>query len=238
MSHLHRRIGIIAAMESEAAILADGLQLKRITPHDQFFIRQSEDSSVMLICPGTDQVYQGVSRVGKVPATLATAFLIQTYQPTVLINCGTAGGMSGATIGDVIIGTGVTSHDIHIPLGAYPLYGTRVIPLPDAERIKTIPAKSGLISTGESFTLKTEELKTLKQSKALVKDMEAFAVVQTAREFLDYRGRLLVIKSVTDLVEHSHPADFEKNFHTAMQNLSVFIRTIISDQQTLISTER
>jgi len=241
-------IGIVVAMEPEADPIARGLGLSRRKGDGPNVIYQNPDGSVVMITPRTDPRFQSlnmgtpISQLGKVAATLATSELI-TFNPKAIINCGTAGGMDSTTIGDIIVGTGVTQHDIAISeFPGYNEWSKRTIPL-DAARIPVVVLKAplvtdkikqGIVSTGESFTLDFAQDARLIESGALAKDMEAFAVVETA-ELLRFAGVVLVIKTITDFVHGGEPEEFNRNFNLAMQSLTTFMQILVSNRQEFLS---
>src|SRR5690625_2229110 len=104
------------------------------------------------------------SGIGKVNAAMATTIMHERYQPSHVINTGSAGGFhEDLEIGDIVISTEVVHHDVDATAFDYE-YG-QVPGMPPAykadneliERVMNslkqleLPYKKGLIATGDAF---------------------------------------------------------------------------------------
>ena len=71
---------------------------------------------VRVVMNGKDEKYGGVNCVGTVPAALTTYAAVQSFQPDLILNAGTAGGFAakGGKICDVYVASGVAFHDRRI----------------------------------------------------------------------------------------------------------------------------
>ena len=204
-------IGIVVAMQEEAEMIASSIGLKPITSSlGTVKLFANDNTSIVLITPGFNSDFlnydKSVSRVGKVPAAVVTAILINQYNPKIIMNVGTCGGIisSNVKIGEVIVANSITQHDVRIPLPGYREYGTRVTKIKTLEKLGFIktPHKIGLRSTGESFSTSKDEWMHIKKKKPLAKEMEAVAVLQTV-EMYDSGVLFYVIKSVTDVEDEN-----------------------------------
>ncbi|RJR30363.1 hypothetical protein C4564_00015 [Candidatus Microgenomates bacterium] len=231
---LKAKIGLVVAMKEEADICAKALNLTLQKDDNKYFTYLSGAHDIVMVSPGLDKRYTSnsrlVSRVGKAHAAAVAALLVGQYSPRIIINAGTAGGVSmqGAEIGDVVLASFVTNHDINIPLPGYRKYSLRVIKLDSHE--SSFPFKTGGVSTGESFSITRADRAKIIKNKALVKDMEAAAVVE-AINLISSNTKIIVLKSVTDIVdkEVSSADDFVENFNLATTNLSRALKKIVKD---------
>jgi adenosylhomocysteine nucleosidase len=233
-------------MRAEANMIANLLNLNRNESGKVSYIKYSnKDNSIVMLTPGDDKEFlfndQPLSRVGKVSAGIITTILIEEYNPKIIINCGTAGGIgAGVSIGDIIVGEYITNHDMRFPFPSYTQWATRKIPLKYLHKLKflKLPYKIGIITSAESFTTSDEEWKIIDRSKAIAKDMEAAGVMQ-ALEILNYTDPCYVIKSITDITskqinKETSSEMFINNFTLAMNKLSEFIKEIVNNKQKLL----
>src|SRR5690625_664942 len=101
------RFGIIGAMDEEIEYLRNIMTETK----------EHEIASVLLIegkLAGKEVILLK-SGIGKVNAAMATTILIERFQPTHVINTGTAGGMKGnLNVGDVVVGDEIVHHDVDV----------------------------------------------------------------------------------------------------------------------------
>ncbi len=239
-------IGLIVAMKEEADILASSIGLRQNkTQKGNFLTYTNSLNDIVLLTPGLDNLYQSygnpISRVGKVSAGVITTLLIEHYHPRVIINAGTAGGIksSGVNIGEIIVADSVSNHDVHIPSEGYNEYGIRKISTTNLKKLAVISQlyKTGLVSSGESFSATSIEWKTMKKNKALVKEMEAAGIFQ-AMQILGSTTPVYFIKSITDINDEDiyvkkSSEEFLMNFKFAMKQLSSFIKEMIDNKKIL-----
>lgn len=227
-------IGLVVAMKEEADIFAKALNLTLQKDDNKYFTYLSGALDIVMVSPGLDKRYTAnsrpVSRVGKAHAAAVAALLVGQYSPKTIINAGTSGGVSGqgAEIGDVVLASFVTNHDIDIPLQGYSKFALRTNKLNTPKL--NFPFKTGGVSTGESFSITHADRAKIIKNKALVKDMEAAAVVE-AINLISSNTKIIVLKSVTDIVDKKTSAavDFVANFNLATTNLSHALRKIVKD---------
>lgn len=220
-------IAVIMAMADEAEPFINALGLKRaVSALDsslpmEVFKGTVEKADVVLIVGGKDRRF-GVDNVATQPATLSAYLAIEKFKPDLLINAGTAGGFhaKGAEIGDVYIGSGcICFHDRRIPIPGLDAYGVGSYPTPDFDEVATaLGVKKGIVSTGNSLNMVPEDLSMIHANNGVVKEMEAAAIAWVADL---YHIPLVVLKSITDLVDSDKPTqdEFLKNLNLASRTL-------------------
>lgn len=108
-------IAIIGAMQEEVEALRQALTVRNDmkSPFTLLSIAQGslQEQDVIIVRCG----------VGKVNAALATQYVIDHFQPRLIINSGVAGGVSPKVrISDVVIGTHTMHHDFDVQMFGYP----------------------------------------------------------------------------------------------------------------------
>ncbi|BHH85608.1 hypothetical protein LA52FAK_38970 [Desulforhopalus sp. 52FAK] len=182
-----------------------------------------ERTQLSLLVSGTDP-HHGVDNVANVPATLMTYLAIEKYNPDLVVNVGTAGGIAerGCEIGDVYLSSGLfTFHDRRIPLPRFEQYGLGQYTSYDTSVIsKELQLKTGSVSTGNSLDLLEKDMQLIKKSGAIIKDMEAAAIAWVCQTL---SVPLMSIKAITDLIDKSTPTEiqFMENLHQAVTNLQI-----------------
>jgi 5'-methylthioadenosine nucleosidase len=218
-------------MEAESKPFIEHLQLQKLNDffptHLPFLAYRGiyqDTTEVTLITNGKDSVHNTEScNVGTVAAATISMMTLQSYQPDIYINAGTAGGFqrNGASIGDIYIVSSFTYHDRRIPIPGYDIYGTGK--LSASINVNAIldtynTWKTGICTTGDSLD-KTNECDTIMlQSNATVKDMEAAAIAWVSEL---YKIKFGSIKVITDIVDGTQPTydEFLANLHTASEQL-------------------
>ena len=208
------KIGIIGAMEPEVDLLIKTLKqpVKHKVGGMSFFEGTINDVPVVVLQSG----------IGKVSATIGTSLMIEFFEPTHVINTGSAGGfLKDLAIGDIVISKEVVHHDVDVTafgyeMGQVPQQPAKFVPdemLVKAahlaiEEIDEVKAVEGLIATGDSF-ISTEE-----KTRDIIKhfpdiaacEMEAAAIAQTCHQM----GKpFVVIRSLSDNANNDSPVDFD-----------------------------
>ena len=148
-------IGIIGAMQEEIEILKGNmqeLQTEKIA-HVEIYKGHLYGKDVVLMQSG----------IGKVNAAICATLLIQNYQPEMIINTGSAGGLGASlAVGDIVISQSVLHHDVVATAFGYELGQVPGMParyLADEKLIEytqqaieknNLKAHIGLIRTKES----------------------------------------------------------------------------------------
>ena len=106
------KAGIIGAMEPEVAILKSQLTNPQTTEIAGYSFYQGELNG--------HQVVIVQSGIGKVAAALATALLIDKFEPDYVVNTGSAGGFEQSLkVGDIVISSEVRYHDVNVTAFGY-----------------------------------------------------------------------------------------------------------------------
>ncbi|WP_298445220.1 5'-methylthioadenosine/S-adenosylhomocysteine nucleosidase [uncultured Ferrimonas sp.] len=208
------KIGIIGAMEQEVSLLRsqlDNLSIDTIAGIE-FYQGQLNGVEVILTRSG----------IGKVTAAVATAVLIERFEPSYVINTGSAGGFAKSlNIGDVVISSEVRHHDADVTAFGYEmgqLPGQPAAFLPDPKlvgiakaavaQVGEVNAIEGLICTGDSFIADPKRTATmLSHFPAMAAcEMEAAAIAQTCHQF---GTAFVVIRAISDNANDDGAVDFD-----------------------------
>ncbi len=178
-------IGIIGAMDEEVGAVLEHLDAKKERMiHDVKFTEGKINGKDVVVCQ---------SGIGKVNATFSTTLLMTNYDIDYVINVGTAGGLnSDEKPGDVVISTGVSSHDFDLSA-----FGREIGQVPDLPRIfeadgnlvkktmnildqEEVNYHIGLIVSGDQFLNNQSQVDKIKFDflEPLAGDMEASAIAQ------------------------------------------------------------
>ncbi|XQW84609.1 5'-methylthioadenosine/S-adenosylhomocysteine nucleosidase [Thalassotalea piscium] len=222
------KAGIIGAMEPEVAILKDQLTNPTVEHHAGFTFYQGQLAGVDVV------IVQ--SGIGKVAAALATAILLDRFTPAYVVNTGSAGGFDQSLkVGDVVISSEVRYHDVDVTafdyeIGQLPGNPAAYIPHPSlvnaaiesAKTLDNIQTLTGLITTGDTFMTKDEDIAKARlnfPTMAAV-EMEGAAIAHTCHQF---NIPFVVIRSMSDIAGKESPVSFEAYLETASVNSSALV---------------
>ncbi len=201
------------------ALAAFSLETAAIVRH--FSLHRSKSSGFVNMWTGP-RFSLAMTGIGKVNAAAATQYIIDREKPDMLINAGLCGGFAKAvTIGDIVLPSHVVQHDndqrvFGLALGHIPGIKKVRIPLfqlPQQKRKYT----TGVCLTGDRILQGEHEASAMyTQFHPVVADMELGAIAQVC--YLN-KIKLLSIKSVTDIVEHSDITQFEKRAQSGMKQI-------------------
>lgn len=229
-----RKIGLVYALQFEAAPLLKQLGFEALPPRDtavpfRQFRAEWKGLELFASVSGEDSRH-GVANVGTNAAVLGTYLLLDSHSPDLLLNPGTAGGFEsrGGRIGDVFLGKrDVRFFDRRTPVERYQEYCRGKYPVVSAEGLaKKVGAKLGHVCSGNSFDCPEIDRKHLDENEADLKEMEAAAVGWVAW----MKGvPFLPVKAVTDFVEHHETAEaqFLKNYKAACHNLTEVVVKVL-----------
>lgn len=224
-------IGIIGAMEEEVAILKDKLtQLEEVTiAHVKFYKGNLNDAPVVLTQSG----------IGKVNVAMSTTLLIENFKPSKIINTGSAGALDEELkVGDVVVSEALAYHDAdatafgyqfgQIPQMPAVFEADKTLLTQSIEAIKAsnLPAKTGLIVSGDSFIGSNEQRIQIKQNFAdvLAVEMEATAIAQTCYQF---KVPFVVTRAISDLANGEAEMSFDEFLKTAARSSSEIVERLI-----------
>lgn len=220
-------IGIIGAMDEEIALLQKQIKNQTIeTVANTMYIKGTlETKDVVLVKSG----------IGKVNAAMTTAILMEKYQPTFVINTGSAGGFSEALkVGDVVISDAVVHHDVDVTAFDY-VHG-QVPQMPatfkaDKTLVRQvriilkemeIGSEIGLIATGDSFMNDQTKVQTIRElfPTMIACEMEAAAIAQVCYQ---YNVPFVVIRALSDIAGQEAPMSFQQFLEVAATNAATLI---------------
>ncbi|MCA9285538.1 MAG: hypothetical protein KDA22_10000 [Phycisphaerales bacterium] len=232
-----RRILIVVAMEAEAAPLRDAYGLRPVEPsplaplpatvvtgttvHAELVVATSGHAPLP-----AGQVASVLDLIGSIPAALTLQRALEVLRPDLVLNIGCCGGYErcGAAIGDVYVASAAYLHDRRVPnvpgFEGWHRYFQRNFLAFDASPVAAaLGLEMAAVSTGDSFAASTEDEERIRASGAALKEMEAGAYAWTAAL---YRTPLVILKAVTDIVDHTHrpnDQDFLANLRLASEHL-------------------
>lgn len=223
-----QNITILTAMQGEAepllkklSLTEESRSLKEGLPF-RLYKGTFGSSAITLLTSGTDTVHQ-VDNVATVPAALMTYLAIDHFNPDIIINSGTAGGIGkkGCAIGDVYLSAGTFNfHDRRIPIPGFEEYGLGSYPCYDTSTMaKALNLKTGAVSTGNSLDLLDRDMEIITSNEAIIKDMEAAAIAWVCRLF---SVPMFAVKAITDLIDEQTPTEeqFLKNLQESTLKLT------------------
>ena len=145
--------------------------------------------------------------------------MIHNFNPDIILNVGTAGGIEekNCKIGDIFLSTGnIFYHDRFLPelynnysYGGFPCY-----------EIKNCAIfKKGIVSSSASTVITKKSWDILRLKKVSVVDMEAAAIAEISSF---YEIKMSAVKVITDIVDlpGACESQFIKNFKPCMEKLS------------------
>lgn len=172
-------IGIVIAMESEAAPFLKGGFIKEKSIHNRKFFTVSLGDSEAVVA---------VSGIGKVNAAYTTGLLIEHFAPDVILNCGVSGGIGdGIKVLDLVVVESCVQHDVDTtglgdPIGMVSTVNR--IYFETDKKYSDIFDKSlprGIAASGEQFVASYDKKKEIADRfNAIICDMESGAIAQCA----------------------------------------------------------
>ncbi len=226
------KIGIIGAMDEEVELLKQTMEE-----------RQEHTIAGYTLYTGLMHGVQVVllkSGIGKVNAAIGTTLMLQTFQPTCVINTGSAGGFAAdLEVGDVVISTEVRHHDVDVTVFGYE-HG-QVPGLPAAfiadsfladvaqrciARMASINTVKGLIATGDSFMNCPERVAKTREHFPAMKavEMEAAAIAQTCHQF---DIPFIVIRALSDIAGKESDLSFDQFLVVAAKHSAEMVMAIV-----------
>ncbi len=227
------KAGIIGAMEPEVALLKAKLSNSEEVMHAgyTFYQGQLDGNDVVIVQSG----------IGKVAAALATAVLIDKFQPDYVVNTGSAGGFDAALkVGDIVVSSEVRYHDVDLTvfgyeIGQLPANPAAYIPheaLVQAakqgiEQLENIQTMIGLITTGDTFMTKDEDIAKARANFPTMAavEMEGAAIAHTCHQF---NVPFVIIRSLSDIAGKESATSFDEYLETASVNSSQLVVNMLN----------
>lgn len=207
------KIAIITAMREEADHIIGTYDLKEVKRLGTLSIYENE--TIVLALAG----------IGKIQASLATAYILENYSVDKLINIGISGSLLGAQakIGDVFLVSKIAQHDMYLPFdGAHLDYAKKAIDIKthtySFDGFDFTVQDNAFCLTGDQFIDDAERVTELRDAySAHVIEMEAFAIASVAREY-DMLDKCIFIKAISDGADNDAIDAHMGNLDFAMQN--------------------
>jgi adenosylhomocysteine nucleosidase len=222
------KAGIIGAMEPEVAILKKQLTNASIVEFAGFSFSQGQlnGSDVIIVQSG----------IGKVAAAIATAMLIEHFKPDYIVNTGSAGGFDPSLkVGDIVVSSEVRYHDVDLTAFGYeigqlpanpPAYTPHPVLIEAAKtgisQLKDIQTLVGLITTGDTFMTKAEDIAKARANFPTMAavEMEGAAIAHTCHQL---NVPFVIIRSLSDIAGKESPTSFDEYLETASVNSSTLV---------------
>ena len=224
-------IGIIFAMEEElSSFLKDKEIIEKKEIYELKFYKLNINSKDIIIVE---------SGVGKVNSARTTQILIDYFKPSIVLNVGVAGGVdNNIKILDIIIGEKLVQYDFditefnhnkgYIPkIGDYIESDNKLIDkIYNLGKELNINIHKGTIATGDRFITDINvRLDINKEFNALCNEMEGASIAQVCNLC---NIPFLVIRSISDSIEHNTVLKYEEFLEQSCNQLTNFLDKIIA----------
>lgn len=225
------KIAVIGAMIEEIEVFKNQIEnCKEIIKSGvKFYDGMYHNKEVVLMLSG----------IGKVNAAMNTTVLFEQFNPDIVINIGTAGGMNTKlNTGDIVLSNKVIYHDVDVTGFDYPYGQVPGMPLTyesdkdlleNAESITElfdVNVYTGLIATGDSFIHRKEQINIIRENfdDVLAVEMEAGAISQVC---FKYEKPFIVVRSISDIPERESQHEFHEYLELASKNSTKFLSKMI-----------
>ena len=219
-------IGIIAAMEVEAELLIASMT-------------DSTSKTISGIAFHTGKLWGkdavvAVCGIGKVNAAMCAQTMILSFNPSLIINTGVAGGYAGVglKVGDVVVATDVVQHDFDLsPLGEstphFPCDKDIIEVMCKGEPLSSPAIRTGIIATGDQFISSSEKAAEINgKFGAIAFEMEGGSIGQVCH----VNGvRFTVIRAISDNGDDNANVDFPTFTKLAAERSAGILKTFIKE---------
>ena len=227
-----KTVAVIGAMEQEIALLHETMGNVKAISFGKFAAYEGELAGKRMVL--------ALSGIGKVNASVSTAWLIHQFEPDCVINTGSAGGLGkGLKVGDVVVGTEIAHHDVDVTAFGY-VWG-QVPQLPTvfvsdgllvgkakqaAEVFEGAAVEQGLIVSGDRFVHSSEGVAEIRKHFPEVKavEMEAAAIAQTCHQL---ETPFVIIRAVSDSADEKADISFDEFLKTAAASSAKMVAEIV-----------
>ncbi|RYG74771.1 5'-methylthioadenosine/S-adenosylhomocysteine nucleosidase [Lentibacillus lipolyticus] len=179
------------------------------------------------------------SGIGKVNAAMAATIMHERFQPSCVINTGSAGGFGEELdVGDVVISTEVVHHDVDATAFDY-AYG-QVPGMPATYEADTgliekarqviqeleLNWKEGIIATGDSFMDDAQRVIFVRDKfpAMIAAEMEAASIAQVSYQ---YETPFVIIRALSDIAGKDSSVSFDAFLETAAGNAAALIMNMV-----------
>ena len=221
------KIAVIVAMDEEVDVLKgyfDSFKSLRQAPYATF------ETSL-----GNKKIYISNSGIGKVNAAIATTLLIECYQPQLILNVGIAGSVtSELQTGDVLVSDKCAYYDVDATVFGYqhgqvprmPTHYQSILTEVSQDQHFSFSIKNGMLCTGDSFLTSHNRIADVRKvfKNIMAVDMEGAAIAQACHQF---KVPFVMVKGISDQVNHASIEDSEKNVRLAMENSGKVLVSIL-----------
>lgn len=224
------KIGLIVAMTKELNLLLP--LLKNVEK------REKEGYDYYEGQLGRHEIFLLQCGIGKVNAALSTDFMIRTFNPSLIVNTGVAGGAdSDMHVLDLLVATAVAYHDVWCGPGtswgaasgyeAYMETDSSVCKIAHELLSANRKFKEGLICSGDIFVSQEKEVRFIKNKfpEALAVDMESGAIAQVCSK---HKVAFSIIRVISDTPGQAENISQYENFWTdaPKETFNVLIRIL------------
>lgn len=199
-------IGIIVAEEKELLAIKEIMtNIEKIKIFEKIFYKGEIENKEVIVVK---------SNVGKVNSSRVCQILIDKFNPSLIINVGTAGSVDNRLeIGDVVVADKLYQHDFDVTpfgrkigeienIGEYIKVDSNLL-----ELFNDLNVVIGSIASGDKFIVDIQEKNNIRNTfNALCIEMEGASIAQVC--YL-CKVPFLVIRSITDKLDGSSKIDFE-----------------------------
>ena len=227
------KIAVIGAMEQEVELLRGALQNTKTETiaNSEYTTGTYEGKEVILLKSG----------IGKVNAAMSTTILLEKFNPTVVINTGSAGGFDATlNVGDIVISDEVRHHDVDVTAFGYEI--GQMAGMPAAyksdeslmeiakEAVKEVGEHHysvGLICSGDVFMSNPERVEAVRKDFPTMKavEMEAAAVAQVCHQF---NTPFVVIRALSDIAGQESGMSFDEFLPVAAKHSTEVVLNAIT----------
>lgn len=226
-------VGIIGAMDEEVELLKSNIEeLSEEDVAGVHFIKGKLRGHHVIVLK---------SGIGKVNAAMAATILQERYQPSHVINTGSAGGFAKQLeVGDVVISSLVTHHDVDVTAfkyeygqvpgmpAMYPADENLINQAENAINKLNVSSAKGIIATGDAFMQEADRVDFVrgKFPEMIAAEMEAAAIAQVCYK---YGTPFVVIRALSDIAGKESNISFDKFLGTAAENAANIIMNMLED---------
>jgi adenosylhomocysteine/aminodeoxyfutalosine nucleosidase len=224
------RVGIIGAMVEEIEPLLEFFEDVEEISHskNRYYIAKYRELELVI----------AYSKIGKVFASITASVMIEKFGCEKILFSGVAGAIdSNLKIGDLIVATSLTQHDLditafghpygYVPEGAVYIESDRELLniAKDVANSKDIELKEGVIATGDQFIADRERKEWIaKTFKADALEMEGAAVATVCDSF---KVPFFILRAISDSADSDANFDFDEFLKSSAKVSATFIIEIL-----------